>query len=124
MYSSSLFEHEEKITRTEMIEKLMNAKECAFTVTFRKKVKAEDVAETLKNIKSQAALNAQQKSLSKQLCEGQLTTLTSFLVKTEEKLGRSAIIDLESPYGHGYRLVDHRTIEELVLKNTKFTLKK
>jgi|APSaa5957512535_1039671.scaffolds.fasta_scaffold533055_1 hypothetical protein len=56
--------------------------------------------------------------------EGQLTTLTCFLAKSEEKLGRSLIIDLSASWGKGFRQVDHRTVEELIIKNVKYTLKK
>ena len=47
MYSGTLFDTEEKITRTDMVELLMNAKECVFTVTFRRKVTTEDIEEVL-----------------------------------------------------------------------------
>lgn len=53
-----------------------------------------------------------------------MTTITGFLVKTEERLGRSTIIDLSADYGKGWRLVDHRTVEEIIIKNVKYTLKK
>lgn len=43
MYSGTLFEKEEKVTRTELVDLLLNAKETVFTVTFRKKVTPEDV---------------------------------------------------------------------------------
>lgn len=43
MYSASLYDSEEQITRTNMVDLLVNAKECVFTVTFRKKVNEKDV---------------------------------------------------------------------------------
>ena len=58
------------------------------------------------------------------MLDGKLTTIISKLLKTEEKLGRSSIIDLTAPYGKGFRQVDHRTIQEIILKNVKYTLKK
>lgn len=106
-----------------MVELLMNAKECVFTVTFRKKIQPKDIEDTLSAIKTDAQLK-NCKDLAKQLTEGQETTITGYLVKTEEKLGRSTIIDLAQDYNKGWRQVDHRTIEELILKNVKYTLKK
>ena len=54
MYSGTLYESEEKVTRTEMVETLLNAKECVFTVTFRKKVQAKDIEDILSSIKTDA----------------------------------------------------------------------
>ena len=124
MYSSTLFSNEEKITRTSMVEILMNAKDCVFTVTFRTKVTPKDIEEVLSTVKSDKQLHSESKALSKQMVEGKLTTISGFLVKAEEKLGRSTIIELSADYGKGWRQVDHRTVEELIIKNTKYTLKK
>ena len=51
MFTGALFDSEEKISRTNMVELMTNAKECVFTVTFRKKVDLADVQESLKNVK-------------------------------------------------------------------------
>lgn len=56
MRSGTQFEVEEKITRTEMVSLLLDAKNSVFTCTFRKKVKESDVEELLKNIKSNTEL--------------------------------------------------------------------
>ena len=69
MYSGTLYETEEKVTRTEMVELLMNAKECVFTVTFRKKIQPKDIEDTLSAIKTDAQLK-NCKDLAKQLTEG------------------------------------------------------
>jgi hypothetical protein len=57
------------------------------------------------------------------MLEGELTTLTCFLTKTEASLGRSLVIDLNEQYGKGFRQIDHRTIEQLTIKNIKYNLK-
>lgn len=124
MFSGTLFESTEKVTRTNMIELFTNAAETAFTVTFRRKVTPEDVQEVLQSIKSQKDLVKRQKELAQEVIEGKPITITGFLIKAEEKLGRSTIIDLSQDYNNGWRQVDHRTIEELIIKNVKYTLKK
>jgi hypothetical protein len=52
MYSGSLYETEEKITRTQMVELLLNAKESVFTCTFHKKVTQDNIMDLLKTIKN------------------------------------------------------------------------
>lgn len=112
------------MTRTNLVEILIHAAETVFTVTFRCKVTPEDIQEALSTVKSDKDLKDRQKELAKTITEGRLTTITGFLVKSEEKLGRSTIIDLSQPYGKGWRQVDHRTIDEIIIKNVKYTLKK
>ena len=58
------------------------------------------------------------------MTEGKICTLTGFLINSEEKLGRSTVIELDATYGQGWRQVDHRTVEQIIIKNTKYTLKK
>ena len=50
MYAAGLYDSEQKVSRTEMVRLLMSAKECAFTVTFHKQVKVEDVIKKLKQL--------------------------------------------------------------------------
>lgn len=46
------------------------------------------------------------------------------LVKTENLLGRSTVIDLSSKSDNKFRQVDHRSIEFIIFKNAKCVLKK
>jgi len=121
-WSGHMYDSEEKITRTEMVDKLVNAKECVFTVTFRKLKKDEDIAQRLRGIKDKKEL--QDKNLAKELIEGKLHTITGHLLKSENALGRSMVIDLNESYGQSFRLVDHRTVQELTLQNVHYVLKK
>lgn len=123
MHSASLYDSEEKVTKTQMVEIFKGANEAVFTVTFKAKVQPEDVADLLSTVKSQADLDSRRSQLSKQLLEGKLTTISGFLAKQEESLGRSLVIDLSKERSKAFRQVDHRHIQELVLKNVKYTLK-
>jgi hypothetical protein len=46
------------------------------------------------------------------------------LVKAENKLGRSLVIDLDATTPSKFRQIDHRTIEYIIVNNTKYFLKK
>ena len=68
--------------------------------------------------------NKKLKALCNQLMQGETRTLVGYLVETESKLGRSNVIDLEIPTNqHRGRLVDHRSINWIILKNKKYILK-
>lgn len=107
-----------------MVEKLTNAKESVFTVTFRRKVDIDDAVNVLQQVKKASDLKTNAAHLAKQMVTGQLVSITGYLTKAEEKLGRSLIIDLSQDHGKEFKQVDHRTIEELILQNVKYTLKK
>ena len=46
------------------------------------------------------------------------------MVEVENNLGRSLVIDLKADGDNKFRQVDHRTIESIIFKNTKYALKK
>lgn len=50
-------------------------------------------------------------------------TLIGHLVSSEPKMGRSNVVDLEVTTGHNGRQVDHRTLNWLILKGTRYTVK-
>lgn len=55
--------------------------------------------------------------------DGKMRELVGRLVKPEPLLGRSHVEDLERPAGKRLRLVDHRTIQWMIVNGTKYTLK-
>ena len=52
MNSGKVYDSEEKVTRTEMVNLLVNAKECVFTAKFHKKVDDKYIQEILGEVKS------------------------------------------------------------------------
>jgi hypothetical protein len=124
MNSGKLFSKEEKMSKTNIVELMSNAKDCVFTVTFHKQLDDKYVSEKISSAPKDTWGNATKiKSLSKDLSHGAECTMTCFLIKSENKLGRSRVIDLNAPTGMNFRQVDHRTVTSLVLQNVKYTAK-
>jgi len=124
MRAGQAYDNEEKVSRSEMVEQLLNAKQTVMTVNFRKKIDNDYVKNILSNTVADQFTDAKKlKNLSKELISGKSTEMTCHLVKCEGKLGRSAVIDLNAAPQNNYRQIDHRTIDSLVLKNTKYTVK-
>lgn len=55
---------------------------------------------------------------------GDVRKLRGRLIEPEHLLGRCRVEDLDQPEGHRFRLVDNRTLEELIVKGVKYQLKK
>ena len=72
------------------------------------------------NLKNAKALD----ELVKTVVEGKTVEMTCYLVKVENNLGRSTVIDLTAKTESKFRQVDHRTIEHIIYNNTKYLLKK
>lgn len=56
--------------------------------------------------------------------DGKERTLVGHLTTTENLMGRSNVVDLMITTGNPLRLADHRTIKSIILKGTKYTVKK
>ena len=110
-----------------MIEILQNARESCMTLKFHKKVDDKYVKEQLQeSIKAAKDLkdNKKMTALAKELVMGPDCEMTCCLTGSENnKLGRSNVLDLNVKYGMNFRQVDHRTLEEITIKNVKYTLK-
>ena len=119
MNSGLAFEKEEKVSRTDLVEKLIGAGESAFTIHFNKKVDAEHI----KNVLSSAGAEPDLAQISKDVITGQEVQMTCHFTKTENQLGRSLVMDLNAPHGKNFRQIDHRTVNSLILKNVKYTVK-
>ena len=67
---------------------------------------------------------ATQQTLVKQIVDGEVCRMICHLVEAENMLGRSTVIDLNAKGENKFRQVDHRSIEFIILRNVKYTLKK
>ena len=104
MNSGKLYDSEEKMTRSNVVELMANAKDCVFTVTFNTKADEKYVQEQLKSVDKDVWTNsAKLKAFSKDLTTGKECTMTCQLLKSENKLGRSTVINLEVPPNTGFR---------------------
>ena len=125
MYTAHQYDEEVSVSRTEMVEILENAGDAIFTVTFGKKVSEKAVRDAIGLLLDSGENNtAAIRRTAKELLAGEQRTLIGYLVHTEPKMGRSQVVDLEKPTNsHRLRLVDHRTVTSLVLRNKKYVLK-
>ncbi len=119
MVCADIYATEEKLALTKVAEALNSANSKCFTVCFNAKIDEKVATEKLSNAKADDLKNA--KNFAKDLLSGKETTIVGRLSNSDNKLGRSLVVDLLSK---GYRQVDHRTINWLVINNVKYTVKK
>lgn len=127
MLTCDQFSREEKVSATELVEKLIHSNGDIFTVNFHKQANEKTVVSTLQSATVEELSDARsRKALAKRLKVGEERTLIGYLLETEPMLGRSKVIDLEQAFaGEGWaqRLVDHRTINWIILRNVKYVRK-
>ena len=132
MYSASQYQIEKYITRTEVNNILANIGQQIFTVNFNKQVKQDDIKNKLLTaIKDEEGnpltyeqIEKNLKIISKELNKGEERTLIGYLLEINNEMGRSSAIDLEIERGQNrLRQIDHRTINYLIFKNTKYLVK-
>ena len=99
---------------------MMSAGESVMTVNFNKKVDESFIKSVLDNAGSKSI---DFKKLSKEILAGKEASMTCYIIKSENGLGRSTVIDLKAPHKYNFRQIDHRTVNSLILKNVKYTVK-
>lgn len=111
------------MTMTSLAELLETFSDTVFTVCFHRQPTVDGAVEKL-SAQDLASTKKEAAKLAKQLTEGELCTMICHLVKVENNLGRSTVIDLQATTPSKFRQIDHRTIEWIVYKNVKYVLKK
>lgn len=123
-YTASQYSEEKEVSRTEMIEALESAGDSVFTVVFGKKVNQKDIVASLQGLDEIPTKKTDLNKFAKTLLAGTERRMVGYLASTEPKMGRSTVVDLEIPADkHQLRLVDHRTVKELILQNVRYVLK-
>ena len=125
MYSADHFEREIALNMTGLAELLQSVSDHCLTVEFQKQVSESSAAQTLTNVDASSFTDPKKmKELAKQLTLGQQCKMTCHMVEVENNLGRSLVIDLGADSDNKFRQIDHRTIESIIFKNVKYSLKK
>ena len=84
MNSGTLFDKTEKLSRTEIVDHMINAKECAFTVVFHKMLDDKYVQEVLAEAKKESFSDKTKlRELSKKLSHGKEVEMTCFNTSNE-----------------------------------------
>ena len=120
MHNACVWDEEMSISKTELATKLTEANNMCFQVNFTTKPNEKKVVEELQDLKKAPKSDAEARELAKRCLVGNESTLICRLSKAEGKLGRSLVVDIPS---QGYRQVDHRTLQWIVIDNVKYILK-
>jgi hypothetical protein len=128
---STQFTEEKKISRTAIAEILMSARDAVIQVNFNKQSNADTVHKKLEDADGKKIT----KKLLTDLLKGEERTMTGYVIGAEPVLGRTVMIDLEKDkvvkptkepgveWDARQRQVDHRTLNWLIYKNVKYTVK-
>lgn len=130
-FTTDQYVTEQKVTRTELAQKIETLGHAAFKVVFRKHVASNDVADGIGD--ADVSTQAKRRKIVKKLMEGEERVMHCRLHRTEEfdasmELGRYRVIDLDELLKHGedgdvrksFRMVDTRTVTELVVDNKRY----
>ena len=104
MISASNYEEVKEVSRSTIVQHLTNAKQCIFTVTFRKKIDPKDIEARLTKITKESELK--DKALAKELSEGKQVTLTCYKTKSQN-------LQLISPANVPVQTTDHCVAQQV-----------
>lgn len=129
MYSADQALEIKPVTRTELIEIFSHVGDTVFTVCYNKQTDVKDIIKVIDQSTSVDSHYVLGKKI-KEAFKGEERILTGYLLSTETGFGRSIVIDLALDRGTNInwdariRQVDHRSLNWLVHKNVKYTVKK
>lgn len=124
MYSSVHYEEVIELTRTEVVEKLISAKDKVFTAVFHKKLDPMFVFEKMQESDKSSFRNDKELSqLTKSVTSGDICVITGRLNNSRQHLGRTLVIDFNATTNSQIRSIDHRTIECLIIDKKKYVTK-
>lgn len=120
IWSAKQYTNTENTTKTKAAELIANAGDTVFTVNFNKQLTKEDISLTLNAYPANKWTQAHVcNDIAKNL-KGVERTMTCYLLSTENILGRAEVMDLDK---NSPRQVDFRTINWLIYKGVKYTVK-
>lgn len=120
MNNANVFASEEKVPLTKIAQILESeVHSTCFTVCFNCKVDEKEVKSKLASLKKEELSDA--KKLAKEILSGKETTLVGHIAKSDSKMGRTLMIELNQ---HGFRQIDHRSIKWFIVKNVKYVVGK
>ena len=128
MVSTSQFEQEKAVTRTQLALKIEGLGHAPFRVTFNKQVSATAVADGLAG--EDIGTQTKRRRVVKTLMEGEKRVMHAKLYRSTEdvvemELGRYRVVDLEAskPGEPAIRMVDTRTVSEVVAEGVRYYVK-
>jgi len=125
LVSGDQFDKEEKVTRTELAAILLKNSGVVFTANFNKQVKEGDVVKEVMEAYENSTpktMEAAVKKAVKKGSEGEPRTLRGFHYGVQDEYGRIQSYDLDVT-GHQLRLIDPRTINWIIARRIKYSVK-
>ena len=125
MHSTDQYAKSERVTRTRLAQIIEGVGHAAFRVTFQKQVTPTAVADELED--KDLSTKSKRRKVVSELMKGEKRIMHAKLQRSiddcpEMELGRYRVVDLEksTPGNPAPRLVDTRTVSELVVEGVRY----
>jgi hypothetical protein len=130
--SADQYKEEKIVSRTELTQIFLNHPYTAMTANFNKKVDEKDVLKEILDTYANASpkeVEKKFKSTIKKALQGEERTISGYHSASVDEFGRINFIDMKierssaKDYDNRIRLVDPRTLNWVITKNTKYKIK-